>query len=532
MKCKILPLIVTALLLTLVACSDKEVDSKNTKKGEENLNKTGMPIVNEPITISFMTGKSPLTADDYNKLLVWEKYEEMTNIHIDWGLVPTVELEEKRNLSLASGDYPEVLYTAFVPDTDLVKYGEQGVFLELNDLIDKNMPNLKKLFEEYPEIKKGLTLPDGNIYSLPTIYSPDYKSVLVVNRPWIKEDWLDAVGMDLPKTTDEFYEYLKAVKEQDPNGNGKEDEIPFGSTSIDTLLYYLNGAFGVGNRGINQPFIDMDPETEELRFYRISDSYKELLQYVNKLYEEKLIEQNIYSIDANQFQATGSEGVYGSSVTSNPESRWGIENEYVGMEPLIGPHGEQQHAYVGSPLSHTGSFVITDKNKHPAATARWMDYFYSDEGARLFFMGVEGETYKKDGNGDLEYVDSITKSTDGNTIQQEQSKYFSWLGGGYPGIVKEDYFKSLPSSLKATEKLEPYLIEEVWPKFTFSQEENSKLAPLASDIEKYANEMRDKFITGTTSFSEWDKYVETIKKMGLEEYMEIKNTAFKRYNED
>ncbi|WP_062109239.1 extracellular solute-binding protein [Bacillus niameyensis] len=526
---KLMIIIIAAVLIILAACSNKEAGSDVNEEKVANFNKTGFPVVNKPITIEFMTGKSPLTSDDYNQVLVWKEYEKMTNIHIDWGLVPNEGLAEKRNISLATGKYPEVLYSAGVPNADILKYGEQGIFLELSDLIDEHMPNLKRLFEEYPEIKMGLTFPDGKIYSLPTIYSPDYTSILVVNRPWIKEDWLEQLGMDIPQTTDEFYNYLKKVKETDLNGDGSNNEIPFGSTTIATLLYYLNGSFGVGNRGIRHSFLDMDPETNELRFYRISDRYKELLQYVNKLYEEGLIEQNIYSIEEMQFQATGSEGLYGSSVTSNPESRWGIEGEYVGMEPLTGPHGDKMHAYIGSPLSHTGSFIITDKNKHPEATARWMDYFYSDEGARLFFMGLKDKTYKEDENGELEYVDEITNNPDGKTIQQAQSEYFTWLGGGYPGIVKKDYFKSLPSSLEATEKLKPYLIDEVWSTFIYTQEEGKKLLPLETDIAKYANEMSDKFITGTISFEQWDEYVKEIKKLGLDEYMKIQNAAYERY---
>lgn len=536
--------VMLVFILILGACSnesanpaEKEDDTppaseKNEEEKDDNFNPTGMPIVNEPITLHFMTGKPPITAEDYNEVLIWQEYEKMTNIHIDWGLVPNEALVERRNLSFVGGEYPDVFYSAGVPDVDLFRYGQEGIIIKLNDLIDEYMPNFKALLEKYPEIRKGITFPDGSIYALPTVYSPDFTSMTSNIKPFIKKDWLDQLGMDVPETTEEFYQYLKAVKETDLNGNGKNDEIPFGSNSISTLEYYLKGSFGVGNRGRNHAFLDIDPETNELRFYRITEEYKELLQYIHKLFSEGLIEQNIFSIDENQFQATGSFGLYGSSVTSNPETRWGIKGEYVGMPPLKGPRGHQEWAYVTSPIARKGSFVITDKNPYPEATARWIDYFYGEEGVKLFFMGVEGVTYEVTEDGEYVYMDHITDPPDGITMQQAQRPYFTYLGGGYPGLVLEKYFKgaeSLPSSLEAAKLLEPYMIEEIWAPFTYTEEEYKRLAPLQTDIEKYVNEMSAKFMSGNASFSEWDDYVKTIERMGLEEYMEIQKAAYERY---
>lgn len=529
---KILSLLMIAILFCLVACSEKE-DKEVASEGEnlENFNETGMPIVNEPITIQFMTGKAPTTLNDYNEVLIWKTYEEMTNINIDWGLVQKEGLDEKRNLALAGGDYPEAFYTSYFSDDTLFKYGQQGVFLELNDLIDKYMPNVKKLFEEYPEIEKALTFADGKIYSLPTAYSPEFKSMTSNIKPWIKQDWLDALGMDTPETTEAYYQYLKAVKEKDPNGNGKADEIPFGGDSLDGMIGWLKGAYGVGNKGRKQGFIDLEPETEELRFYRTSDRYKEMLEYIHKLFSEGLIQENIFTIDVNQFHELGSNGLYGSLVTTSPETRFG-STDYVGLPQLEGPHGDDQWVYVTSPVVHKGSFVMTDKNKNPAATARWIDYFFGDEGEKLLFMGVEGETYEETEDGELQYVDEITDNKEGLTFEQALKPYITWLGGGYPGFVESKYWKGAENSaasVEATKIIEPDIIEETWPSFAYTEVESQKITTLKADIEKYVDEMEDKFIFGETSFSEWDNYLETIDKMGLDEYMEIQNNAYERY---
>src|SRR5699024_2897920 len=146
-------------------------------------------------------------------VLIWNEYEKMTNIDVNWEMVPHEGLAERRNLSL-SGDLPDAYHSAVIPATDLYKYGNQGTFIRLNDLIDEHAPNFKKILEENPEIEKAITFPDGNIYSFPLIYDPDFSALRISEGPWIREDWLGELGMENPETTEEFYEYLKAVKEQ------------------------------------------------------------------------------------------------------------------------------------------------------------------------------------------------------------------------------------------------------------------------------------------------------------------------------
>lgn len=103
---------------------------------------------------------------------------------------------------------------------------------------------------------------------------------------------------------------------------------------------------------------------------------------------------------------------------------------------------------------------------------------------------------------------------------------------GYSGIVKEDCFKGLESSdqsIKAAKVINPDAQDEIWPNFTFTQDESDQLDSLASDIEKYVDEATDKFINGDLPMSDWDKYVNKIKKMGLDDYMEIQQSAYDRY---
>lgn len=521
----------------LSACSQNdnspdEAVEKKINNPSKNLNRKGFPIVDKPITLDFMTGKASGNASEYNKVAAWEKYQKMTNITVNWGLTPSEDLEEKRNLALSSGDYPEAFHTGDFDNLVLGKYASQGVFIKLNDLVDKYMPNLKKVMHQYPEVEKAMTFPDEGMYGLPLIWDPKFLGLRISWKLWIRNDWLDKFDMDVPKTTDEFHRYLKAVKAKQPNG--KSDAIGYCDTSeAGALRYALMGSFGVGNRGVTSTYLDADPDDEDtVRFYRISDGYKALLEYVHRLYAEGLIAKNIFSIDSAKFNEAAAKGTYGSLITKAAAHAYGGAAKHFGPAPALkGPDGQHTYNYIFSPVHRVGCFVLTDKCKHPIEAARWVDYFYSDEGAKLFFMGVKGKSYKETDDG-VQYLDKIKDNPSGLTESEALKPYVTFGGGGYPGIVKEDYYdgsESSDESTQAAKLLQPDEQKTIWPHFTYTQDESEKLDSLSADIEKYVDESWAKFITGDIPMSDWNKYVNKIKDMGLDDYMQIHQNAYDRY---
>lgn len=529
-------LLIIAAVFTLSACNSEKADSsKDDKEGASDVNKTGMPIVEESLDLNFFANKPAQNEDnDWNDILVWNHYRDMTNVNVKWDLISPDALEEKRNLALGGGDLPDAFFLSQIPNTDLLRYGQQEVFVPLNDLIADYAPNLSKLMEENPSIKKAITFPDGNIYSMPALIEEDFLSLRLSARPWVNEAWLKELNMDIPETTGEFYEYLKAVKELDPAGNGKT--IPYGGTAIQELIQWLSGSFGVMNRGpSNSANIDVDPNDEsKVRFYATSDEYKQMLEYIHKLYDEKLIDQSIFSIEWGQFLANASDNLYGSMIFYDPIELFGedIGGQYNSMAALEGPNGQQSYNKISSPVWETANLVLTKENPNPEATVRWMDHFYSDEGAKLYYMGVEGETFEET-DGEIKYMDHILNPEGDMTFEQSLAKQLTWLGS-INGIIKADYFQggeSAPQSMAAAEKIEPYATKEIWPRFTFTEEENKVLQAAGQDIAKYAEEMRDKFITGDEDLSQWDEYVKTIESMNFDEVMKVYQQAYDRYRE-
>lgn len=527
------------VFLILAACGGNEGASKDKSESEStgvNVNTTGMPIVDEQIDMTIFANKPAQNEDnDWNDILIWNHYRDLTNINADWNLHHPDALEEKRNLALGSGELPDAFYLSQLTNADLLKYGGQGTFLPLNDLIDEYAPNLTELMENDPSIRKAITFPDGNIYSMPSLIEEDFLSLRLSARPWINEDWLEELDMDIPETTGEFYEYLKAVKELDPAGDGKT--IPYGGTDIIELVQWLSGSFGVMNHGPSNTNIDLDPaDPSKVRFYATTDEYKQLLEFIHMLYDESLIEQNIFSIEWGQFLANAADNLYASMIFYDPIELFGEEvgSQYNSVAALEGPEGFKDYNKLSSSIWETSSFVITSENENPEAAVRWMDYFYSDEGAKLYYMGVEGESYEEK-DGESVYMDHILNPEGDMTFEQALAKQLTWLGS-ISGIIKADFFQggeTAPQSMEAAEKIEAFVPEEIWPRFTFTEDENKVLESTGADVDKYVEEMRDKFISGDVDLSEWDNYVETIEQMGgLDELLGVYQGAFERYQEN
>ncbi|MBO1911884.1 hypothetical protein J4G37_44730, partial [Microvirga sp. 3-52] len=97
----------TLLSVLLVACNgqekSKEDEIKANEEATKNLTESGMPIVKDQITLDFFTGKSNVNLGiDWNDLMLWNKYRDLTNIKVNWVEQVSMDaLAEKRNLALA-----------------------------------------------------------------------------------------------------------------------------------------------------------------------------------------------------------------------------------------------------------------------------------------------------------------------------------------------------------------------------------------------------------------------------------------------
>src|SRR5699024_1863719 len=160
----------TAIVM-LAACSDNEKASGEEENSvDENFNEEGMPIVDDTIDIEIFANKPAQNEDnDWNDILIWNHFQDLTNINVKWDTFNPATLDEKRDLSLSCSDVHDASFHADLTNSDILKYGKQVTFLPLKDLIDDYAPNLTKLMEQDPSTRKALNFPDGNIHSMPAL---------------------------------------------------------------------------------------------------------------------------------------------------------------------------------------------------------------------------------------------------------------------------------------------------------------------------------------------------------------------------
>jgi|LSQX01.2.fsa_nt_gb putative aldouronate transport system substrate-binding protein len=524
----LMALVMTIMLLP-IGCGQRGEETTGGVSDErlDVLNETGFPITKEPVDLRFFVGTS-VNHDRFKDLIVMQEYENMTNMNIDWNQSDTTndsQLREKINIELATNAPNDGYFKISFPIKDIITYGQQGKFIGLKDLIDKYAPNMKKLLDENPDLRKGLTMPDGEIYGFPYLIMMPMGFNLFINN-----DWLDTVGMEMPKTTDEFYNVLKAFKGKDFDGNGKSDEVPLTATKIGDIVSGLKGAWGLGNRGLAHPNVDIDEQTNELRFIPTDEKYKDMLIYLRKLYQEGLIDTEIFTMNHSKFVAKITQGLVGASLHGQHR-----HDAMVGInEALEGPFGDKMWNALRSNISSPATFVITDHNPHPEATVRWVDYFYGEEGATFFFMGMEGETYQTLPDGSLEYLETVFENDRGLDHDQAMGRFLPWVGGRNPALITEKWFKggeTAPQSMNAMKNMNSYQPTEIWSAFSYTAEENDSIVALENDILSYIDEMTASFIMNEGEIeSLWDEYLTTLDKMDLSKYMSLYKAAYERYN--
>ena len=222
MKKTLSVILAIALMATMLAACGSKAPAAQPEtpvaavQPDANFNAEGYPVVKEPIELNAATYCGTMSGD-FNEMQIFKELAEKTGVKVNFDMIPPTAWPERKSLMLASNELPDLIYGGDITMNDQIKYSRSGMFLPLNDLVDKYAPNIKKMLDDHPTLKNAMTLSDGNYYSLPF-----YDEFLPENIPdtmFINKTWLDKLGLDVPTTTEEFYEVLKAFKDKDPNGN-------------------------------------------------------------------------------------------------------------------------------------------------------------------------------------------------------------------------------------------------------------------------------------------------------------------------
>ena len=418
-----------------------------------------------------------------------------------------------------------------------VKYGSQGILLPLEDLIEKYCPNIMACFEANPGVRNSMTAPDGHIYSIAQVAT---NGPLKATNLWINKDWMDALGIaddELPTTAEEFEELLTRFRDEDPNGNGEQDEVPFvifddadkGMSLYNKMLPWF---------GVLSPSFYVDDDGV-IHYGMIEENAKVGMEYIHNLYAEKLIDNDCFVTGAAEAQAKGAEGRVGSGFHALPRFVFGnmtIEKEatYPGIGAFSSEVNPERICTMGTGLSQ-GTFSLTDKCSEEVQVAmmRWVDYLYSEEGSWLIHYGPEGHIWEPSPN-NPDMAVYIQPEDGRNTEEVRGGEITPDCGVACPKWVRpttEGAWDDVQQQARiqwSEKNLNPYA-KLVLPDMFFTTEEQAELDVLSTDLSKYMTENNAKFITGDQSFDEWDAYVQGYKDMGIDRMIEIYQTAYDRW---
>lgn len=493
---------------------------------------SGFPIVEEPITLTGFATAGPYTKGDFNDLKMWKAMEELTNIKVQFESAPSAQSAEKLGLLFAANTLPDIIFKTAITNANIASYAAEGQLIPLEGMMETYSPNFYALMQKYPEIRKAITMADGHIYGYPYIVTAAPSSVspkLFYNAKWAQQ-----AGLAPAATLDDLTAQLRAFKTSDWNGNGIADEIPLSSQTLDILLNAFYGTFGLLTRGASSTSWDIGPDGS-LRFIPATDGYKQMLQYMNQLYTEGLLDQEIFTSELAIFQAKAAQNQIGFAFVHNNNYMDAYKNDFLGLPAPLTVDSGSTPFYGGVTLPILGgNTFITSSCKNPEAAMRYIDYFYSQEGITLYFMGIEGETFVYDKDGNPQFTDYVKANPDGMNMEEALGTYVCWSGGNNPSVADDLHFgvHLIPEiTVTAATNLKAYGPETIWPAdFTYTEEENERLLDLRLDLNNYVKDMRAKYISGSESFDTWDTYIATLSRMGLEDYQAIVQAALERYN--
>ncbi len=512
---------------TVAATSQAASDSQTVSDSNAS-DSSNEPLSEEPVTLQILTTRWGSMGDSFTQNQWLKDLEASTNVTPEWQVQSLNDWGEQKSIMLASGELPEVILgSQTFNDSDILNNSE--MFLDLTDLIDQHMPNLKAAMEETPELKQTITFTDGKIYSLPRKLPSRPETC---NQPIINKTWLDNLGLEEPTTIDELTTVLKAFKEQDANGNGDTtDEYPISGAK--GLSMDLLNPFGITDLNGNHMMVESDGS---LVYYPTAENYKEGLKWLNELYQEGIIDPESFTQDQTMLDAkrkNESVALVGFDYAWTPDSLFGQWSaEYEALAPIIGPDGKQ---YAGGDANGVSSIVrneaeITTSCQNPELAAAWLDRFYTGEASIQNFWGAIGTVITQNNDGTYTLNDP-PEGTSADAWYWDQS-----LRDFGPKYVSSEFQEKIKLSSTSGDGLKMELsklgdayITTPFPNVIYTAEESEQLATLTTDIDKYVESTRAEWVSNGGIDEGWDAYVAQLKDLGLDDMIQIYTDAYNRY---
>ncbi len=380
---------------TVLLAASVAAGCSNTEKGAATSDPKAEEKDSKPYELSIglrQVGDIPAKGNEVETAI--EKYTN-TKLSVQW--IPQAAFDDKVNIMIASNELPKIIKVNYVPS--VINAAKDGVFWELGPYI-KDYKNLAAQNQQYYDNIKV----EDKIYGIPNYR--DIGRAAVVFR----KDWLDATGLKLPVTLDDWYNVLKTFALGDPDKNGKNDTygtVLFKGYNSGTQPVITRLAVSVG--GVNRWGEEKGKFTPEF----MTQPYMNTLKLFRKLYEEKLINQDFPAFDVTEADKMMYDGRVGIRLNVSAQNGQGYQvamakthpSAVWDVEPFKGPGGIR---IAGEPgnfgfLAIPKSSVKTEAELKKVLT--FMDKLMDEPMATLQMRGIEGKHYAKIDGNKTEYKD-------------------------------------------------------------------------------------------------------------------------------
>ncbi|AUH32547.1 extracellular solute-binding protein [Paracoccus tegillarcae] len=454
---------------------------------------------------------------------------EMTGIHLTDATAGrnSTDAAEAMNLLIAQGDLPDIVGGNQIKQP-VNQYGPEGAFVPLNELVAEHAPHIQAFWDAHPELQAAISAADGNYYYIP--YLPDGE----FGRAWyIRQDWLDKLGLEQPQNVDELYEVLTAFRNDDPNGNGRKDEIPYFARDWEEVnrLLTLWDARSSGSDTYHDFYVN---DEGKLVHPYAQDAYRDGIANIAKWYAEGLIDPEIFTRGSSSRDFLLSENLGGmthdwfaSTSGYNLALKDTVEGfNFVPFLPPASVSGKRIEEHRRIPIKPDG-WAISYMNEHPVETIRYFDFWFTPEGRNLSNFGVEGKTW------DMVDGEPTFKPEVLNSATPVNSQMYLEGAQIYRGYWMDYRYEWQWTSEEARAGIELYeandLLIDQFLGVSFNPEEQAVYDKYWPSIRTYMLERQQAWILGTGDVvADWDDYIQTLEKMGYQDVIEVMNSAYQR----
>jgi len=530
--------------VSLFAAGGQQANTGPAAGSAANYNTPGtFPIAKDTVTFNVAMHQN-ISVENYDTNAYTKMIEEKGNVKLNFNIYPAAAPgNEKLLVEIAGGGtLPDLLIGFGFNDVQIFTFGNDGIFLPLNNYIDKlayYIPQtVPKLADK--DFMRKLRSADGNIYYLP--FFVEQIGEMYAMRGWMNTKWLSNLGLKSPTTTAEFRSVLEAFRDRDPNGNGKKDEIPSGG-NIDVrgrLHEFIMNAFIYSD---TRDRLVVNNGKVEAAY--VKPEWREGLRYIRGLMADGLILDQLFTINAanlrgiieSQDVATVgffTAGLAGALSPTNP-----MRLEYEPIPPLKGPQGVQWTPYMPTGLGK--NYIISKDCKNPEVAFLLGDYMCSEDAAIWLRFGIPNVDWRLPQPGEKSMYENIGMSARIVPILAWGATQNSHWAQGTAGILPMgildgqvtppnplDNERWVAAAVPMYMNLAPPANTRVdFTLFTFDEMDARK--DLQLNISTYVSESMALFITGQKNIDrDWDSYVAELNRMGLAKYLEITQSGYDR----